>query len=457
MSKIDYSKLCQTRIAAHFATVLTLGILLVPPLPAETLDFFRLLAETSASDKIATNMISGATEEFAITVDSAALDRMPEALVFELPDSRRTVAERKTFTVKPRYVSWTGRVVKDGVDRGRVHFLDYGDQLAGTLVYDDERYQLFADGPGSHRLVRIEATHRSCALESDEWRRADETVGAEPDPYSRVEAAAAPPIPLSGLHNLSDPTQSTKMVMATLHVLGVYPSAMSFSQQQLLVSFVDMSIENANDVFLESNINARYVLSGLRELTGASQPPSNNQIGALDWMNSDPQELLDLRAEYAADMVVLFLPNNPDPLSFCGIANLPEKGKIRDYGGMDNINFEKRAFSVQHQGCGLLDYTFAHELGHNFGMRHRVAENTSASTHDEEHGRGHLLSFAPWQENTNGTLQTDVAGPFVVGYHFRPLVEGWVTAIGGFFNGTKTVKLWRRSGGLKWTPLSRPF
>src|SRR3989338_6980174 len=34
-----------------------------------------------------------------------------------------------------------------------------------------------------------------------------------------------------------------------------------------------------------------------------------------------------------------------------------------------------------------------------------------------------------------------------MGYHFTPLVDGQVTRLGGFFNGTKTVKLFNKASG----------
>ena len=53
----------------------------------------------------------------------------------------------------------------------------------------------------------------------------------------------------------------------------------------------------------------------------------------------------------------------------------------------------------------------------------------------------------PWQSHAYGTLYTDKNWNNAMGYHFIPLVNGQVTALGGFFNGTKTVKLFNHSTG----------
>ena len=54
----------------------------------------------------------------------------------------------------------------------------------------------------------------------------------------------------------------------------------------------------------------------------------------------------------------------------------------------------------------------------------------------------------PWQENVNGTLATNIGWNYAMGYHFTPQVSGTVTQLGGFFNGTKTVKLFDKASGL---------
>jgi hypothetical protein len=53
----------------------------------------------------------------------------------------------------------------------------------------------------------------------------------------------------------------------------------------------------------------------------------------------------------------------------------------------------------------------------------------------------------PWQTNAYGTLSTNIAWNYAMGYHFTPLVNGQVTGLGGYFNGTKTVKLFNKATG----------
>lgn len=53
----------------------------------------------------------------------------------------------------------------------------------------------------------------------------------------------------------------------------------------------------------------------------------------------------------------------------------------------------------------------------------------------------------PWKRNENGTLVTDIAWDYTMGYHFTPKRSGTITWLGGYFNGTKTVYLWNKSTG----------
>ncbi|MGF1526113.1 MAG: hypothetical protein ACFCBW_04885 [Candidatus Competibacterales bacterium] len=49
--------------------------------------------------------------------------------------------------------------------------------------------------------------------------------------------------------------------------------------------------------------------------------------------------------------------------------------------------------------------------------------------------------ITPWQTHAKGNLITDLPWNYVMGYAFTPEVPGEITHIGGFFNGTKTVRL----------------
>lgn len=53
----------------------------------------------------------------------------------------------------------------------------------------------------------------------------------------------------------------------------------------------------------------------------------------------------------------------------------------------------------------------------------------------------------PWQSEAPSPTWEDYAWDRAMGYHFTPETDGFVTALGGYFNGTKTVRLFNRATG----------
>ena len=54
----------------------------------------------------------------------------------------------------------------------------------------------------------------------------------------------------------------------------------------------------------------------------------------------------------------------------------------------------------------------------------------------------------PWQSNASGMLLTDLIWPdYNAGYEFTPQVDGQISQLGGFYNGSKTVRLYDAESG----------
>jgi hypothetical protein len=53
----------------------------------------------------------------------------------------------------------------------------------------------------------------------------------------------------------------------------------------------------------------------------------------------------------------------------------------------------------------------------------------------------------PWRQATDGTRIGGIAWNYTMGYHFTPLRHGYVTGLGGDFQGVKSVWLWNRTTG----------
>jgi len=53
----------------------------------------------------------------------------------------------------------------------------------------------------------------------------------------------------------------------------------------------------------------------------------------------------------------------------------------------------------------------------------------------------------PWGSNCGSPTGTNNTWNYMMGYKFTPQANGTVTKLGGYFNGTKTLRLWRVSSG----------
>ncbi len=401
--------------------------------------------------------------EVAIELDKALVDRAPESLAFELPDGHRVTAERLRFEVEAGYPTWTGHSRLEDGRLAWVHLIDRAQRITGIINVGAERYRIVPTQTG-HRLIGIAPKAEICALAHD--HRFDSPTRPGEDVLedlseSMIGASESAIERIGGDLQDAPIIESAEKAMTYIDVLALYPGVFGGTAETNVRTFIDDSIWMANTVLANSGVNARYRLLDKVKLTGPDQPEATGVLDAIEWMtptqvgNEDvdllgPAEVLDLRDAYAADMVALFVPHwyNEDG-EVCGIANLPKAdGNILGYipGTAGPGAFGKRAYTVQRNACGLNDYTLAHELGHNLGMRHNEREDTS-SQHLYPNGRGHILSSTPWQDIANGTLETGVDGNFSVGYHFTPNVDGWVVGLGGLFGGTKTVRLYRYGSG----------
>ena len=53
----------------------------------------------------------------------------------------------------------------------------------------------------------------------------------------------------------------------------------------------------------------------------------------------------------------------------------------------------------------------------------------------------------PWRSNAGSPSGINSTWNYMMGYKFTPQTSGKVTKLGGYFNGTKTLRLWRVSSG----------
>ncbi len=307
--------------------------------------------------------VRDAEAEFLIDLNPLAVAEAPEGFSLDLYKDVRLEARRFKTRVYEDRTSWSGHLYfpdllgKDA-PAGYILLVNHGDHVSGILnIYaTQDDFQIRGNSKGEHRLIKVKH-HRTppCGMNTDE-------VVSVPQRQPRAKSTVT-----SGIK------MATLLDEAEIEVLVIVPTD---EHDTPFDDFIDASVDIANDAFYLSGIDASYNVT----IVDSDDVPEwgtewnyidmYNDHDWLKWMNSG--EVDDERDAAEADMVVLYVPQWND--DNCGIAN------IRFYHDQNydeevitqtaHLSWSSRAFSVQLIGCGLNDLTFAHELGHNFSLRH---------------------------------------------------------------------------------------
>lgn len=356
--------------------------------PAAPAQLFAL--DKAAQPPASRWLVPDEAEEFAIQTNPEAVARNPRAFTVDLPGLPPLEATRRRFVVyRADWKSWIGTLRRAGTGEpatGYIHLGYHGKQLSGFLEFEGERYRIVNLEAG-HRLVRLseELGTPSCGIDAVTEAAKSSRLGGEIVTPEEAE-----------------PSIVTKIASNRLDLLVVYPKAffpLGPSAESGLVTFVQDSVSMANDVFVNSSVDAAYNLVGVVPVTGSSQPTSG--IGsALTWLDGNPTEVANLRNAFGADIVTVFVPFSWNGTTACGIANLPQSNSTYlTSGGTVNAALGDHAFSANRVDCGLGDFTLGHEIGHNYGMRHDT-DNTASPPALFPNGKGYLFTVSGQTKST---------------------------------------------------------
>jgi hypothetical protein len=147
---------------------------------------------------------------------------------------------------------------------------------------------------------------------------------------------------------------------STIDVLVAYTSASKKAAggENGIKNLIQIGLDETNQGYANSGVLQRIRVVHTVEV---NYDESGGFDLALDRL-TDPgdgylDDVLDLRNQYGADLVSLWINNS----EYCGLANLMTQ--------LDP-SFESTAFSVVNVTCATGYYSFAHEMGHNQGCQH---------------------------------------------------------------------------------------
>lgn len=241
----------------------------------------------------------------------------------------------------------TGEIADD--PNNSVMIVRQGNQLSGTIRANGQLYTLqpLAKGDG-HVIARIDETRMPPdhpAAYTDMWR-------ASLAEHPQVKAATA---------------RATALAPVTVRVMIVFSNAAATAVGNTSTK-ANLAISESNQSFANSGVNVSFQLAGVytANYTNSSFDTDLSRFrgttdGYLDSYHTT-------RNNIAADVAVLITTNT----QYCGLGYL-------------NSNAAS-AFSVTSHSCMTGYYSFAHEIGHNFGARHDPATDPSTTPVAYAHG-----------------------------------------------------------------------
>lgn len=232
---------------------------------------------------------------------------------------------------------WRG-VTKDGSELQAVLTVKNG-LLAGALRNSQGLYEIRPTASGQHIIEKLDPTSfQPCGGGAGAVRT--EAPSSEQEVQLRSAALEA-----------TTPVE--------IQLLSVYTAAAKNAAggKAQIEATIQAAVDSANAVFINSQVNARYLLVGAAEVSYAE---SGNMSNDLNWLQSNAG-VAALRDQYGADLVSMIVNNGG---AYCGLAfamRTPVPG------------FESLAFQVTARSCAVGNLTLAHEHGHNLGMEHDPA------------------------------------------------------------------------------------
>lgn len=224
------------------------------------------------------------------------------------------------------HTSWVGHVA--GRPLSTITLTRKGDIVSGLLSDGESSYQVTALGGGLHRVDQIDL---------------QESAGRELPPLRAPDMARSQPLAGAALAH--------PQVTPIVDVLVFYTSAL---RQRIgaptAQARIAQAVTDANTAYQRSGINGQLRLVGTSELGVAD--PMDPETGLAEFRQNPT--VTAQRNAAGADIAVLVV-NQFTNDGVCGIGYI---GPTNSY-----------AFSALADGC-ISNYTFTHEVGHNFGAEH---------------------------------------------------------------------------------------
>jgi hypothetical protein len=244
---------------------------------------------------------------------------------------------------------WYGRVA--GEPRSSVTLAVNEGSMSVSLSAGLRRFAVRPVRNGLHEAVELNSAEFPSEL--------------EPQPTSVADAVAGDVL-------AADDGSTWDILVAYTHIVRNY-----YGSTAAVEALISDAIASTNTAYLNSGVNSRVRLVGAAETnyddqtTDFSTTLSRLRNGSDGFMDA----VVTQRETVGADAVALLVYNPTN--SACGIGYLMTS---------PGAGFASNAFSVTRDDCAVGNFSFAHELGHNFGLEHDRANSGGVASYSYAFG-----------------------------------------------------------------------
>ncbi len=279
-------------------------------------------------------------------LESSTADRPPVVL---------NVAPGKTYRATGRRVekradsfTWHARLAQSG----EATLVVRGENIAGQVRADGKVYSIRPLGGGLHASYEVKRD-------------------AFP-PEHRADFQDSIPDKSDVVLPTVSPSATADASVPRIDVMVVYPASYASSVVDVDLD-VRLAVDLTNETYANSKVRARLNLVHHQAIDHVSIGQSKADLAALEAAHASSESTLaSLRDSHAADLVVMIVEDS----DYCGEA-------------ADILAVESKAFAVVRADCASENYSFAHELGHLFGARHDIGQDSVIEPIKYAHG--HLV------------------------------------------------------------------
>ncbi len=264
--------------------------------------------------------------------------------------------------------SLTGRL--EGVEFGSLVLVVNGDIVAGTVQAPPDTYTIRSAGGGVHVIREVDLS--TLPPEAEPLDIAEPATGG-PAPVAAGDPAAIP-------GSIADPPRARGDDGSVIDVLVVHTPAATWyaGGTAEIEALIDLAVAEANQAYADSNVIQRIRLVHREEIVHVERSEADDvaqlrhpRDGVLDAVHT-------LRDDHQADLVALIT----------GVSRV-WCGRVTAIGP----ETPDRGFSITAVSCLSPNYTFAHELGHNMGLRHDVYADPKVTPYPDNHGYVNQRAF----------------------------------------------------------------